>query len=270
MNPSHLCQTLQSGLPKLFDCSLAPQGAVRVRTPFMYPDGDLVDLFVEGSDEDFLITDYGEALGWLRSHSFSDRITANQRSLAEDVCLTLGVELDRGQVSVRREDPSDLPDAIHILGQAAVRLSDIWFTLKTRSVTTVADEVAEWLLSRRFNVQRNFQEKGRSGRAWTVDYRVVAEAKTSLVFLLNTVSQDWARRMSERVVAVCTDLSYMVSRDHTVAFVSLFNDKVDVWRDEDFALVQPFSRIATWSKPNELEAILTTEWAPISPFVNAG
>ena len=99
---------------------------------------------------------------------------------------------------------------------------------------------------------------------------MVAEAKTSLVFLLNTVSQDWARRMSERVVAVCTDLSYMVSRDHTVAFVSLFNDKVDVWRDEDFALVQPFSRIATWSKPNELEAILTTEWAPISPFVNAG
>ena len=125
MNPSHLRETLQSGLPKLFNCSLGPQGAVRVRTPFMYPDGDLVDVFVEYREEGYLITDYGEALGWLRSHSFRDRMTANQQSLAEDVCLTLGVELDRGQVSVRREDPSDLPDAIHTLGQAAVRISDI-------------------------------------------------------------------------------------------------------------------------------------------------
>ena len=91
----------------------------------MYPDGDLVDVFVECGEEGYLITDYGEALGWLRSHSFSDRMTGNQRNLAEDVCLTLGVELDRGQVSVRCSDSSDLPDAIHTLGQAAVRLSDI-------------------------------------------------------------------------------------------------------------------------------------------------
>lgn len=262
MSPDDLCKSLRDRLSALFDCTSAPQGSVRVRTPFMYPDGDIVDVFVEERGGKFVVTDYGESLGWLQMQSVRDQLTANQRQMAEDVCLTLGVELVHGQLTMPCDNASGLSDAIHRLGQAAVRVSDIWFTLRNRAVALVADEVDAWLREREFDSKRNARREGRSGRTWTVDYEVVAQAQTSHVFLLTTGSQAWARRLSERVVAACTDLSHLVFDKADANFVSLFDDTSNVWRDEDFKLVEPFSRIATWSQPEEFEQVLTTPSPP--------
>ena len=46
MNHSKLSGMLRSSLSALFACSSTGRGTVRVRTPFMYPDGDVVDVFV--------------------------------------------------------------------------------------------------------------------------------------------------------------------------------------------------------------------------------
>jgi len=256
MNPDEFCESLRGRLSTLFECSSAPQGSIRVCTPFMYPDGDIVDLFVYEQDGRPVVTDYGESLDWLQMQSLHDQLTNNQIQMVEDVCLTLGVELNSGQLTLRCANISELGDVIHRLGQAAVRVSDIWFTLRNRAITSVADEVDAWLRERKFDSKRNEQQKGRSGRTWTVDYEVVAQAQTSYVFLLTTGNQAWARRLSERVVATCTDLSHLTFKKADVSFVSLFDDTVDVWRDEDFALVEPFSRIAIWSQPEEFEQIL--------------
>ena len=258
MNPDDLCGSLRPRLSALFECTSAPEGAVRVRTPFMYPDGDIVDVFVEERGGKSVVTDYGESLGWLQMQSVRDQLTENQHQMVEDVCLTLGVELNRGQLTLRCTGASALAEAIYRLGQAAVRVSDIWFTLRNRAVASVADEVDAWLRERRFDSKRNARRSGRSGRTWTVDYEVLAPAQTSHVFLLTTGSQAWARRLSERVVAACTDLSHLTFDQTDASFVSLFDDTVDVWRDEDFALVEPFSRIAIWSQLEEFEQILTT------------
>ena len=269
MNPSRLCDSLRDSLPALFECALAPEGAVQVRTPFMYPDGGIVDVFVEERGGDYLLTDYGEALGWLQMQSFSDELTRGQHRLVEDVCLTLGVELDRGQLTLRCAEASALGEAVQRLGQAGVRVSDVWFTFQARAVGTIADEVDDWLRERRFDFERNVSRNGRSGRVWTVDYQVVADSNTSLVFLLSTGAQSWARRLSERIVAECTDLSHLALGSPNTSFVALFDDTADVWREEDFALVEGVSRIAIWSRPDEFERILTTEWvrgaAPLTP-----
>ena len=270
MNPSVLCESLRGSLPTLFQCSIAPGGAVQVRTPFMYPDGDIVDVFVEERGTEYLLTDYGEALGWLQMQSFSDELTPSQRRLVEDVCLTLGIEVDRGQLTLRCAEASALGEAVQRLGQAGVRVSDIWFTLQTRTVGTIADDVDEWLRGRSFDFERSIRRNGRSGRVWTVDYQIVADSKTSLVFLLSTGTQSWARRLSERVVAECTDLSHLTVSHPSTSFVSLFDDTTNVWREEDFALVEGVSRIAIWSRRDEFERILTTEWArdtaPLAPL----
>ncbi|MCY4175099.1 MAG: DUF1828 domain-containing protein [Acidimicrobiaceae bacterium] len=258
MQPDELCESLRACLSKLFECTLLPQGSVRVRTPFMYPDGDIVDLFVDERDGKHLVTDYGESLGWLQMQSPRDQLTSNQLRMIDDVCLTLGVELKRGQLTLQCTDASELGDVVHRLGQAAVRVSDIWFTLRTRAVTSVADEVDQWLRERKFESARNERLKGRSGRSWTVDYEVIARSQTSHVFLLTTGSQAWARRLCERVVAACIDLSHLTFKNTDASFVSLFDDTSNVWRDEDFTLVEQFSRIAIWSQPEEFEQILTT------------
>ena len=151
MNPDELCESLRDSLSALFECTSAPHGSVRVRTPFMYPDGDIVDVFVEERGGESVVTDYGESLGWLQMQSVRDQLTGNQRQMVEDVCLTLGVELDRGQLTLRCANALALSDAIHRLGQAAVRVSDIWFTIRSRAVASVADEVEAWLRERKLD-----------------------------------------------------------------------------------------------------------------------
>lgn len=266
MSIPDLCEALRATLPALFQCSLAPQGAVRVRTPFLYPDGDVIDVFVEERGDDYLLTDYGEALGWLRAQSFGDDLTVSQTRMTQDICVTLGVEFDRGQLTLHDMDALALSDAVHRVGQAMVRVADIWFTFQPRDLKTIGDEVDGWLREQRFEFQKLKPYRGRSGRVWTVDYEVLAKTRRSLVFLLSTSNPSWARRLSERVVAECSDLSDLPRQREGLSFVSLFDDSANVWREEDFALVGSVSRIATWSRPDEFANILITEPEPSSLF----
>ena len=58
-----------------------------------------------------------------------------------------------------------LGEAVLRLAQAAVRVSDLWFTLRTRAVETVADEVTEWLVEKEISFDRAVRQYGRSGQS---------------------------------------------------------------------------------------------------------
>ena len=189
--------------------------------------------------------------------------------MVDDVCFTLGVELVRGQLVLRCENVEQVTDAVHRVAQAVVRVSDIWFTFRTRSPKSITDEVDDWLKQRSFKFEKGVQREGRSGRGWMVDYQVVAGAHMSLVFVLSSGSRAAARRVSELVFAACSDLSHLVVRERDAALVSLFDDTTDVWRDEDLALAQGVSRVATWSQHDEFERILTSEWTRPSARLTA-
>ncbi len=222
----------------------------------MYPDGGLVDVFVIERSGRYIVTDYGEALGWLGTQSVRGQLSSKQRRLVDDVCLTLGVELYRGQLTLRCENPENLGEIVHRLAQAVVRVADIWFTLRTRAGETVADEVGDWLEERQISFDRAMKQSGRSERVWTLDYQTYTDARTSLIFLLSTSSRSAARRLTEHAAAGWGDLNHLkVSRPHT-AFVSLFDDTADIWRGEDFKLVEALSEVALWSRPDELEQML--------------
>ncbi len=255
MNASDLCDALRDSLPALFECAVAPRGAIRVRTPLLYPDGGMVDVFVEERGAGYVVTDYGDALGWLRMQSAGGKLSPKQRWMIDDVCLTLGVELDRGQITLRCEDRSALSDAVHRGAQAVLRVSDVWFTFRTRPGESIADEVDDWLRQRPFTYERAIRRSGHSGRDWTVDYEIMSGTHKSLVFLLSTGSRAVARRLSEHVVAGCFDLlqSAEVSQ---ASLISLFDDTADVWQPEDINLVQNVSKTVMWSRPDEFEQAL--------------
>ena len=75
MNSSGFCVSIARTLPPLFVCSPAPQEGVRVRTPLLYPDGGVVDVFVLERGSGYTITDFGDALGWLGMQSISRRLS---------------------------------------------------------------------------------------------------------------------------------------------------------------------------------------------------
>lgn len=229
---------------------------LRVRTPFWYPDGGVVDLFVKVNQDVATITDLGEALGWLRMQTLAARRSPKQQKLVTDVCTTMGVELFKGQLLTRVSDWDEFPRAIYRVGQAVVRVADLWFTTRTRSVESMSDEVADLLQERSIAFERAVKLPGRSGRDWTIDFQTRTPKQSALVSVLTSGSRTAARRVSEHVVAAWHDLNLMKTGREPIRFVSLFDDTTDVWTDEDFRLVESVSDICRWSRPDEFRDLL--------------
>ena len=257
MNVNELCASVGRTLPPLFMCSPAPHEGVRVRTSLLYPDGGVVDVFVLERGNGYTVTDFGDALGWLGLQTISQRRSRRQETLVRDVCQTLRIEIFHDQLILRAVTEDALGEAVLRIAQAAVRVSDLWFTLRSQSLQSTEDEVAEWLGEKHIHFERQVTRSGRSARDWTINFETQTDNRMSLIFLLSTGSRGAVRRITEHVLAGCVDLSHLRTGQSNLAFVSLFDDTVDVWRPEDFQLVEEHSEIARWSAPDELEQILT-------------
>ena len=177
MNVQELCASVGRSLPSLFVCSPAPQEGVRVRTPLLFPDGGLVDVFVLERGRGYTITDYGDALGWLGMQSVSRRLSHKQELLVQDICQTLGLELYQNQLVLRSVANDSLGESVLRIAQAVVRVSDVWFTLRSQSLQTTADEVDEWLRERQFSFERHKRRQGRSRQSWTVDFETYTDSQ---------------------------------------------------------------------------------------------
>ena len=245
-----VCSQIQQEIGYLFSCSDL-NDYVKIRTPFLYPDGDVIDIFAREQDDVITLTDLGETIRWLRAQSISHRRTPKQRQLVEDVCLNHGVEFFKGMLVIRVRAHSDLPSCVVRLAQASVRISDIWFTLRTRAVETITDEIADFLNERSVPFERGERLPGRSGQVWRPDFHTRTTKQSSLIYVLSTGSKAAARGVAEHVLAAWYDLSAYAAGPEALKFVSLFDDTVDIWTDKELNLVSGLSEIAYWSRPDE-------------------
>ena len=108
----------------------------------------------------------------------------------------------------------------------------------------------QWLRARGFDVKggRNAPGTPSEHGPWTMRSFSKPERRSSSSSAQQSIV---GRRLSERHVAQCTDLSHWRTINRTLPSISLFDDTSNVWRDEDFALVERVSRVATWSRPDE-------------------
>jgi len=255
MNTAIACETLKAELGELFTCT--EQGAYRrIRTPYLYPDGDNIDLFCKTEGDVITVTDLAETTRWLRMQSVSPRRSPKQRQLIEDICLTHGVEFYRGMLQARCRPGDSLGVVVTRVVQAALRTSDLWFTFRTRAIESITDEVADYLTERQLPFDRSEKLAGRSGRSWTVDFHVRAPARSSLVYVLSTGNRSAARSVAEHVLAAWYDLNHLAVGPEALRFLSLFDDTVDVWATEDFRLVDELSTVTRWSRPDEFASLL--------------
>ncbi|MDZ7802094.1 MAG: DUF1828 domain-containing protein [Trueperaceae bacterium] len=249
------CKALGDGLPPLFRCETHGK-YVRVRTPYLYPDGDNIDLFLHEEGSITVVTDLGETSRWLRMQTTSPRRSPKQDALLRDACVTHGVEWYRGMVLARSRSAEDLPSVVLRVAQAALRIADLWFTFRTRSIVSVTDEVSDFLEEKDFHVDRAEKIIGRSGSVWKPDFHVRAPSRSSLVYVLSTGSRSAARQVVTHVYTAFSDLSHLHIGPEALQFVSLFDDDSDVWDDEAFRLAEQVSTVTRWSEPDRFEEVL--------------
>ena len=243
---------------ELFTCT--DQGEyLQIRTPYLYPNGDIIDLFCKSEGDTVTVTDLAETTGWLRMRSLSARRSPNQNRLIQDAGITHGVEFYQGMLQARCRPGDDLAAVINRVGQAALRVSDLWFTLRYRVSQSITEEVADYLDERRLEYDRSKRLVGRSMRYWDVDFHVRAPNHSSLVYVLSTGNRAAAQRVTDHVVAAWYDLSDLAVGREPLHFVSLVDDIADVWREEEFQRLEPLSTVALWSRPDEFVKVLVEQ-----------
>ncbi len=114
----------------------------------------------------------------------------------------------------------------------------------------------DFLTEKQFEFDRGEKLAGRSGRVWSPDFHVRAIRRSSVVYVLSTGSKSAARPIVNLVHTAFFDLNHLAAGPEALKFVSLFDDTLDVWSDEDFQLAEQLSTVTRWSQPNEFADVL--------------
>lgn len=251
-----VCDQIASAFGSLFSCSEV-RDYVRIRTPYLYPDGDVLDLFYKLTETGAaLLTDLGETTRWLRSVTPSLRRSAKQKQLIQEICAANHVEFYKGALLTRIAPGDNLAEKVTQLAQAAIRVSDIYITFRTSTTQSFADEVAEFLDEHEIEYVRNEHLIGRSGRSYKVDFHTFMPRRTAYMDVLSTGSRQFAKISAEHTYTTWSDL-INIKTESAIRFVTLFDDAFDVWAPEDYTLLSSISDVSTWSQPEELIQLLS-------------
>ena len=256
MTPKEVRDAIRAALDAAFQPSDAPIEGVRLRTPFTYPDGDVIDIFILERGAHYVVTDFGEALGWLKTQTSTGTLSAGQRHLLDGIAQSMGIEINQGQAELTCDTTGELSDAVYAISQAAVRITDLNIMFKHHTPKLIAEEVSEWLVQQDLPHQRRIRAQGRSGDEWTVDFAVDAEQSRSLVFLLSTASRSAAKQRVEHTVAACYDLSRVPMAEQQGSLITLFDDSADIWRESDLDLLSDLATPLFWSNRDEVRDTL--------------
>ncbi|NJL01086.1 MAG: DUF1828 domain-containing protein [Spirulinaceae cyanobacterium SM2_1_0] len=248
------CDLLANGLGEMFTCSQVGD-YTRIRTSYIYPDGDILDLFLRTDGDTTTLSDLGETNRWLNMQTAAKFRSRKQDRLIQDICLTHRVEFYRGMLLARLQANESLASNLMRLAQAALQVADLWFTFRTSSVSSIKDEVEELLGEWRISYERDYKLPGASGRSRRIDFYARSRQRTSLIAVLSTGSRTNAQALTDRTFATWYDLRG-IKISQTASFLSVIDDDADVWSGDRLSLLAEFSEVVYWSQPDSLRAWL--------------
>jgi hypothetical protein len=110
------------------------EGFTQIETPFLMPDGDVIDLYYRREGEaTILLTDLGETLAWLSMQHADPHLPETVHTWVADICSSLGIEQSKGMLIVRVAAPESLADDLLRLAQGVVRIASLHILLRERA-----------------------------------------------------------------------------------------------------------------------------------------
>ncbi len=256
------CEQIQSlikGFSLVRSCDQVQSGAIRLSTPFRYPDGSFIDVFlVQLADlfNRFQLTDYGQTTGQLLDMQVAPGGTKKRRQFIEDVCATLGVEQSGGEFRIEfdEKDLSTLPELIVRLGQACVRASDLALTQRFRNVSVFRDDLEEFIAGVEVPYESGVVLPGRFKKDVPIDFLIHGARAVSAVQTLSTANEQAGHRLANEVFRRWYDL-----RDHRAKhnFVTIFDTTTDIFRPDDLGRIGDLSAVLGFpAESDEIRTVL--------------
>lgn len=173
-----------------------PDGALMLRAPFRYPDGDEYPVrLAEAEPAGWRLSDRGHTLMRLSYEHDVDKFMDGARgALLERIVAESGLHWQGGALCLDAA-AEELPKAVFRFGQALTRVYDMTLLSRSNAASTFYDDLAD-LLARLVDADRLEPDYIPGGipnaKAYPVDYRIEAKGGASL-FLYGVPNRDKAR-----------------------------------------------------------------------------
>ena len=256
------CEALSaavSGFSLIRSCDIILSGALRISTPFYYPDTSNIDVFVERKKsllDEVLVSDFGQTADLLLNIKLSPWGTKKRRQLVQEICSALNVEMDGGriQVTLQEEEIGQLPDAIFRVAQASLRVSDLYMTKRLYMPSAYKEDVEEFLCDRELNFETGITLPGIFSHQLTFDFLVKGHARDSLLQTLSTGNSQVSHHMALEAFAKWHDLEPSLRNQYTL--VTIYDSSSDVFREDDVTRFREYSNVFAF--PAEAESLAKT------------
>jgi len=199
------------------------------------------------------LTDFGNTSSWLLDLQVKPWLSAKRRHLLDQALAGLEVRLAGGALELEVPDLGSLMDGVVRLGQACIRMADLHYTRRSSLAVPLNETLEDFFNDAEFAYEADVEFLGRQGKPVKVDYQVWGNHKASLVMALGTGTSSVAHARANEVFRTWYDLSLP---ERTEAKVTIFDDSLDVFREEDLARLKDFSDLVPLSDRQAIRDLL--------------
>jgi hypothetical protein len=243
-------------VPLVRGCDTVRSGALRLMTPFQYPNGAHIDLFLEQEHplfDRYILSDMGQTTSYLLDLQVKPWATNKRRQIIEDICHTHEITWRGGRflIDLEESDLTDLSGPMMRLGQACIRISDLAFSARLWSCGVFKDEVEEFFQSADLSYETDVTEPGKAGGEIKFDFRITSATMTSLVLTLSAGTKTSAHNLANEVQVRWVDLG---RRRQNLQRVTVLDEAHgDALKDLDLKRIQMLSTVFAF--PSEREQL---------------
>lgn len=233
-----------------------PKGHVRIETAFLYPDGSAVDVFVVEQDPLLPATklsDLAQTTSWLADVQVKPWLSRKRQQMLHDALRIYGVRQEGGALERSMSSLADLVDGVVLLGQACVRVADLAYTRRSSVQSTFAEQVEEVIADTGVEYTPDAELQGRFGNVVKVDFLARGKSRSSAILTLASGNSSQASARATEIFKRWYDLETPASIDQRV---TVFDDRVDVYRDEDLQRLGQYSDLVALSDAQKLRDLV--------------
>lgn len=261
MNCLDVHRMIESQIPNGFSCHVDTEKLALV-TPFTYPDGDSVEVFVYSrpSDGRMVLTDLGETVRYLAGHGVSISDSNRRDAIVQDICATAEVFFRDGMLVTLVPRPDEFTSRLLGLGQTIVRVADMVYTAKSAVPVPFKDEVREYVSSAGLEIvsQKWISDHlDKYKLPYRPDFGYARRNKVTVVKALSSLSPRLANDQVSKVIRLW---HYMKTRSVINEWqrLTIIDDSTGIWQDDWITQMQDLSPVIRWAEDREqLDGILT-------------
>ncbi len=235
------CSALFATTNLIVDCDRVNSRFLRIKTPFLYPDGSFIDVFLDTSCDlfgDCELSDLGQTATFLLNSQVDFWRTSKRKQMLEAICEVLDVREDAGvlKLTIPSGEISNVSEHVLRLGQACVRCADLVLTRRLRSVGVFREDVEEFLDASSIPYESDIALDGPFGKPVRIDFSVRRKRSPLLVQTLSANSDSAFHQASLEIFRKWSDLKEYRQRGDD--FLTLIDSGAQATRDEDIKRIR--------------------------------